>query len=203
MDKISGIYQIKNITNNRRYVGSSNDVYHRFGQHKTALQNRKHFNSHLQHAWDKYGEDNFVFQFLLLCSEKDLLKYEQAYLERGHCEYNLSGIAGRAEMTLETRAKLSASAKAASNSGRFVAGCERSVKARAKISAGGMGNTNALGCKRSTEVRARMSARMMGNQIHLGHKHTDEAKAKMRVARIEYCKNKLKEGVDNEIYTNG
>jgi len=54
MNKLAGIYQIKNIINNHRYVGSSSDIYHRFDHHKSDLRHGKHHSQYLQKAWDKY-----------------------------------------------------------------------------------------------------------------------------------------------------
>jgi predicted GIY-YIG superfamily endonuclease len=52
---ISGIYYIKNITNNKLYIGSSKDILKRFYEHKRLLRHNKHHSIRLQRAWDKYG----------------------------------------------------------------------------------------------------------------------------------------------------
>jgi group I intron endonuclease len=58
---ISGIYQIKNLKNNKIYIGSSKNIKERFLQHKYNLKNNKHCNPILQNSWNKYGEENFEF----------------------------------------------------------------------------------------------------------------------------------------------
>lgn len=65
---ISGIYEIVNIKNGNKYVGSSKDIYGRWVRHKRSLNIGKHHNHHLQNAWDLYGEDCFEFHIL----ERDL-----------------------------------------------------------------------------------------------------------------------------------
>jgi len=89
MDVLCGVYQITNKTNGHRYVGSSKNIQVRFGSHVSKLKRGKHENSHLQHAWDKYGKDKFEFKVLLLCSEKDRFIYEQKLLDSDSYEYNI------------------------------------------------------------------------------------------------------------------
>lgn len=88
-----GIYQIKNIFSDKRYIGSSANIAKRFREHKHALKHNKHFNKYLQRAWNKYGENSFKFKPLLFCAPKDLLFYEQQiidfYGDVSACGYNL------------------------------------------------------------------------------------------------------------------
>lgn len=58
---IIGIYQIKNKTNNKIYVGSSLNIKRRFSDHRRLLKNNKHHSYKLQRAYNKYGESNFEF----------------------------------------------------------------------------------------------------------------------------------------------
>lgn len=60
----SGIYQILNIKNNKRYIGYSKNIQWRWSTHKEALKKQKHINIYLQSAWNKYGKDCFVFSIL-------------------------------------------------------------------------------------------------------------------------------------------
>lgn len=88
MEYISGIYKIKNIVNNKIYIGSSNNIHKRKNEHFSALKNGTHCNSHLQRAYNFYGENNFIFEIIEACEEIDLLKVEQKYLD----EYFDNGI---------------------------------------------------------------------------------------------------------------
>ena len=97
MKKISGIYIIKNLINEKIYVGSSVNIFKRWNEHKAALRNQKHKNRYLQRAWNKFKEENFIF-FILeeTGSEKsELIKVEQKYLDlynsyKRNVGYNLS-----------------------------------------------------------------------------------------------------------------
>ena len=60
LDKKTGIYQIRNIINNKIYIGQSLNIKTRFLQHKQALRKNRHPNQHLQNAWNKYGKSNAV-----------------------------------------------------------------------------------------------------------------------------------------------
>lgn len=76
-----GIYQIRNLVNGKVYIGSSCEIGKRFCQHKWLLGIGKHHSPYLQNAWNKYGPDAFVFEVLENCSEEDVLKREQWYLD--------------------------------------------------------------------------------------------------------------------------
>ena len=60
--KIQGIYKIINCINNKIYIGQSNNIEHRFKQHKSNSKNKcKH---PLYNSINKYGIGNFEFIIL-------------------------------------------------------------------------------------------------------------------------------------------
>lgn len=77
----SGVYQIFCETNKKSYIGSSKNIKRRWETHQTALKNKRHVNSHLQSAWEKYTSCAFKFNTLELCKEELLLEREQYWLE--------------------------------------------------------------------------------------------------------------------------
>ena len=83
-----GIYKIKNLKNKKCYYGSSKNIEKRWRTHLNNLKNGKHHNIHLQRSWDKYGEDNFVFEVVEECDETHLLELEQKYLD-SNPEFNI------------------------------------------------------------------------------------------------------------------
>jgi group I intron endonuclease len=90
----SGIYQIRNKVNGKLYVGSATYLDKRRGDHIARLQRKKHHSFHLQHAWNKYGRDNFIFEVLEYCSPERLIEREQHYIDTLQPEYNVSKVAG-------------------------------------------------------------------------------------------------------------
>lgn len=63
-----GVYLIKNIKTNKKYVGStSRNFLTRFKEHFHELSKNLHKNPYLQKAWNKYGEDFFIFEILESC----------------------------------------------------------------------------------------------------------------------------------------
>ena len=113
-EKISGIYEIRNILNNKVYIGSSKDVYERWKKHKNDLKNNNHHSEHLQHAWNKYGENNFKFSIIEECQPENLIIREQYYIDfykssECNCGYNMSKIAGRPCLTKEQLSKMAKS----------------------------------------------------------------------------------------------
>ena len=62
--EISCIYTITCLIDNKIYIGRTIKWSKRKVVHKSLLKNNKHKNTHLQNAWNKYGESNFSFEIL-------------------------------------------------------------------------------------------------------------------------------------------
>ena len=84
-----GIYMITNLVNGNRYIGSSCNVRVRLWGHRATLRHNKHYNTHLQRAWNKYGENNFDFSILEKCTEEERFEKEQLYVNSLKPEYNI------------------------------------------------------------------------------------------------------------------
>lgn len=82
-----GIYEIKNTINNKRYIGQSINIEKRWQNHKRELKTQKHYNSHLQNSWNKYGESAFVFSIIEKCP-KELLDEREQYWININDSYN-------------------------------------------------------------------------------------------------------------------
>lgn len=75
-----GVYKITNQSNGKVYVGQSVDVEDRIYKHKMALRGNYHKNDHLQKAWNKYGEDSFLFKLIKACKVRYLDRFEKMYI---------------------------------------------------------------------------------------------------------------------------
>lgn len=84
----TGIYQIINKINGKKYIGSSINLRSRKSQHFNKLKNNSHGTKHLQYSYNKYGKESFEFQVLLYCSNENLLFYEQRAIDL--CDKNKS-----------------------------------------------------------------------------------------------------------------
>ena len=73
---ISGVYTITNLIDGKIYVGKAKNVRMREQGHFSALRKNKHVNKHLQSAFNKYGEENFVFELLEEHSEEFMSSFE-------------------------------------------------------------------------------------------------------------------------------
>ncbi len=179
---LTGIYQIRNKINDKRYIGSAVDVYARWQVHKSRLRRNIHSNHHLQNAWNKYGEENFDFQYRLLCSVERLREYEQAFLDNARCEYN---IARCATATMLGR-NLSESHKRKLS--KAMTGKTHTKKTREKLSKMMTGKGNhRYGERCSKETRQKMSESHKGQvQWNKGKHLSDEHKKKLSEATTRY-----------------
>lgn len=135
----AGVYEIINTENGKRYIGSSLNLRRRFNNHFNALKQHKHRNVILQSAWNKYGQENLLFNILIFCDKNKRIYYEQAFLDAFHPEYNIAK-----------------DAKAPWK------GKTLSEETRRKISLAGMGR------KPTEETRRKLSEAQMGNKKGLG-----------------------------------
>lgn len=143
-----GIYKIENVVNGKYYIGSSNDIYRRWNEHKRA----KEKGNLLHRSIKKHGLSDFYFEVLEECAEADLLKIEQQYLDIAflmpHMIYNRNPLADRPpnrkgkKRSAESRAKISAankgkkhSAESCANMSAAKTGKKQSAETCAKISA--------------------------------------------------------------------
>lgn len=91
LDKISGIYEIRNIINDKRYIGQSKNIYARISKHINQLLANKHCNKHLQSAWNIYGENSFVCDVLEYCDIDKLNEKELFWIEHYNSNDNKYG----------------------------------------------------------------------------------------------------------------
>ena len=106
-----GIYGIKNLQNNKVYVGQTGESFQRrFWHHRWKLKDGSHDNSYLQNAWNKYGEKSFEFFIIQVVTNTDELddleiKFIQLYKDL-NLSYNiLSGGGGRRGVPMSDHAK--------------------------------------------------------------------------------------------------
>ena len=79
-----GIYAIRHIASGRAYVGSSRNIYLRWLEHKSDLEQNGHRCPYLQNAWNKYGSDAFAWEVLeISLPERSLLcAREQHWMDK-------------------------------------------------------------------------------------------------------------------------
>lgn len=92
--KKGGVYQIRNIQNEKVYIGSAKCFQVRASQHQTQLEKQKHYNSYLQAGFNKDGTNNFIFEVLEVVEGDKLARttrekeYINQYLEKWENCYN-------------------------------------------------------------------------------------------------------------------
>ena len=113
-NKVSGIYLIQNLINNKFYIGSSKNIYYRIRGHYHKLFHNNHGNPRLQNAFNKYGVENFIVEVLETNIELgNLLTVEYTYINKLNPFYNLhlSNPSARRITTEETRKLISKASK--------------------------------------------------------------------------------------------
>lgn len=171
MDKISGIYQIRNTVNGKFYIGSSCNLAKRKYEHFRQLKKKTHPNIILQNSWNKNGN---VFEWSILEITDDLLEKEQYYLDKLKPEYNISKEAKRIKFELkghprekEIREKYSQLAK----NRKFSVETRKKLSEAAKIN---IAKFNPMkGKKHARKTRDKMV------RTHTGLKHCKETKIKI------------------------
>jgi group I intron endonuclease len=95
-----GVYQIRNIVNEKVLIGAALDLPGILNRHKFQLKMGNHRNSALQTEWNEFGEENFAFEILdeitpkegrdhreeLIFLEELWLEKSQPYGDRGYNE---------------------------------------------------------------------------------------------------------------------
>ncbi len=191
--KTSGIYKITNYANGKIYIGSPSHIESRWSDHFKTLRRNCHKNTHLQRAWNKYGEECFIFEIIELVEKSNLLVREQYWIDTlnvcdGEVGYNIARKAQSVigvKRSAETRAKMSA----------WQIGRKLPEETRIKIGKGHKGKKltasqievirkNSTGRKHSDETKAKISAGNKGKVI------SQASRLKMSRRRLEYFQNR-------------
>ena len=204
---ITGIYQIRNLINDKIYIGSAVNIRQRWYVHITRLRYNKHHSPHLQSAWNKYGEENFEFSILEECEpiKETLLEREQYYLDILHPEYNISPTAGSplgTKRSEETRLKMSIaqqniSAETREKLSNALTGHIVSAETREKMSRARIGHHPSaktlekmskwqIGKVLSAETRDKISQAQTGRIVSA---ETRERMSKAQKERYGHCEN--------------
>lgn len=107
-----GIYVIRNIVNNKKYIGQSKNIPHRLTVHQSKLKHNKHHNKHLQRAYNAYGGE-FEFYVIEYCLLEDVGFKEMFWIDfwqtcNPEFGYNLTSGGEESLPSRETRQKMSA-----------------------------------------------------------------------------------------------
>ena len=198
------IYKIRNVFNNKFYVGSTTDTRERFRNHRKLLRSGKHHSPHLQASWNKYGEDCFKFEIVESVEDAALLwqaegRWLSEHFGKAHC-YN-AGATPEAPMrgrfgalhpnfgrpvSEEQRQQISATLKdfyAQDYSNHPRVGKTHTEETKAKISAKvqqAVAEGRGGAFIPSDETRRKMSESLKGNQNALGCKRTEAEREAIR-----------------------
>lgn len=99
---VAGVYAFVCTRNGKQYIGQSSDLAARRQVHRTDLAARRHINEALQHDWDAFGADEFMFTVLIEmpgATTAELLSAEAYYMRLAEpgTLYNVT-LGGRARL---------------------------------------------------------------------------------------------------------
>jgi hypothetical protein len=179
-NKTCGVYKILCLTSGKIYIGSAVWVEKRWRGHKEELRKGTHVNKYLQNSWNKYGEDDFIFSLVQMCTKENLISIEQEYIDCHQAAnrefgFNINPTAGSnlgKTFSSEIRAKMSIARM----------GKTLSDEAKEKLSIRTKGNKYNLGNKHTEETKRILKEKRKGKKPAMGMRHTSEAKAKISVA---------------------
>jgi len=175
----SGIYQITNQVNGKCYIGSAVNLKRRWQHHLAALRCGGHSNLHLQRAFDKDGEEAFVFEVFEEAGSENLIAREQYYLDTLKPEYNFSPTAGSPlgyRHTEDAKRKLKGRQSP-------MYGKHHSVSARAKLSNARKGKLRSEDAKQKTRAWWTPERRQVQSDRKKGKRPTEEHRRKLSEAR--------------------
>lgn len=153
----SGIYSIRNLVNDKIYIGSAVNFDRRIAAHFSTLRRNCHKNPHLQNSFNKYGEESFIWEILEIIEDvSKLISVEEAYIKMFDVEDRLYNICKEVP------------------SSRL--GSKMTTEAKQKISKAQIGNKHALGTKHTEEYNNAIRNRLKGNTYRRNTKHSDESK---------------------------
>lgn len=178
----SGIYQIVNTVNGKRYVGSAIRFGKRWAEHRRDLEKGVHHSQALQRAWKKYGAEAFNFSVLETCEPQLLLQCEQRHID-DQADYNVCRVAGSSfgiKHSMETRERMKiAQARIRATEGWVspTKGVKYSAEICERMAAPKRGRKRP---PRSAEWCQKISASKTGKSVGLGREVSEETKLKIR-----------------------
>lgn len=167
----TGVYQIRNLADSKRYIGSAAgcSISKRWGIHRAQLKGNKHINLHLQRAWNRDGENIFVFEIVEQCDPANCIAREQFFIDQ-HDWDQLYNINPRAASRL---------------------GARHSKEAKQKMSRAKTGSISPFrGATHTNESKVKMSHAARGR--YTGSKHPN---AKLDEQKVRIVKRALRIGV--------
>lgn len=182
----AGIYCIKCYITKKVYIGSSQNLYKRKGQHFNLLKNNKHPNILLQRLYNKYN--SLSFKIIEECSVPDLIKREQFYMDNNTNKINFRLIAeSNKGWKMSDKSKQLISSKLKGRKLTFEQCQEISIRNSMLLKGRKLSKEHVesirqarTGCKLSNSTKEKIRQKAIGRD--LGKKLSDETKRKIGIA---------------------
>lgn len=195
---MQGVYLIRCKSENKIYIGVSNNIRNRYNQHMSLLNKNKHPNMYLQSAFNQFGKNDFCCEILYEAKNPNVPKKELYDLEIYYISlynsnnrnygYNLeSGGNSKGRVADETRHRLSKSLKGR-KSPCYWTGKKMSQELRDKMSQNRKGKPSHWRGKKQTKEHAEKRARTQIGKVWVNNGEVS------RFVSKEECKTLLEQG---------
>ena len=95
----SGIYKITNLKNGKVYIGQSENIFVRRGQHFAALRSGHHSNNDMQKDYNAQKGKGFRWDVIEYCDIADLNAREKYWIEHYDLTYNKGWVPYKRKLT--------------------------------------------------------------------------------------------------------
>jgi len=191
------IYQIKNLVNNKSYIGQTTRPLHkRIYEYKSAFNLNKFYNQYLLNAFNKYGWDNFEFKIIDTGSTIDGLNKKEIYYIRKFnttnksVGYNITNGGRNSIPTIETLEKMSRSHLGKKQTYEWI---------NKRIATAGTDEAKKYGRKKSDSEKKELSEKSL--KYWLGKKRDEKTKEKIsKTKKINGLSEKQKNVLCRTVY---
>lgn len=84
----AGIYCIRCVVNDEKYVGQASHIKNRINSHLSSLKKNKHSIKRMQGDWNNCGQEGFEIYILCRCTRSELNQNEEHWISKLSAGYN-------------------------------------------------------------------------------------------------------------------
>lgn len=186
---LKGVYAITNTTNNKVYIGSTmRNFKERYITHRKLLRGNRHYNTHLQNAFNKSKEHLFEFSIIEVIEDISIIRAKEAfYINKFNtCDntvgYNATSTTNSPALDIQVAEKISSTLKKKyKEDTQFLENFKSRMQKRKGVPSWNKG----IKCPQISVARRNMFDKIEVLDINMHHFHTFNSMIEL----IEYSEN--------------